>query len=129
MAQEQQLSLSLLPNIENILNFKPHQGRVIIKPSPEVELISKGGIILSDKSKDERRKFGLSCGEIISVANSGINEVKVGQTVFFSWGQGEGMIRSGEDIYLIFQECIISAHLEEPELVVNPVGEIVENEK
>lgn len=126
MEQRKELNLSLLPNVDNILQFKPRGTRIIIKPAPELEIKSAGGIILTEKSVEERRRLGLSSGEIITKGSQCSEETQVGQKVFFAWDLGQGMVRSNDDVYLIFEEYNIVAYEDTPVLTVQGNGEIVE---
>ena len=102
-----------------MLNFKrmvPFTNRVLVKRAEPLSK-SKGGIILSDASKNE-----LNFGTVVAVGpgltlTNGVfreNAVKVGQTVLLPGYSGAKIKMADEQEYFVYRDDDIIGILEEP---------------
>jgi co-chaperonin GroES (HSP10) len=122
--QQQEMDTSLLPEISNINNFQPVGQRVIIRPTTDYAIKSKGGVYYPERTAELRRKTTLSKGEVVSIGHQ-VENTKVGQMIYFYWHEGDGMIReinpSGkttddDTIYVILPEYSVRGYIKDNDL-------------
>jgi chaperonin GroES len=87
-------------HIKIIINMKPINDRVVVKPAPAEEK-TKGGIIIPDTAKEKPQR-----GEIIAVGpgkEGNLMTVQVGDIVLYGKYAGQELNHEGSD-YLIMRE-------------------------
>lgn len=117
------LNLSLITEVQNILNFKVRGSKVLVKPSEADSPVTKGGIIIPDTIRNSDNAL-MACGEIIS-AGKDVTDLKPGDTVYFYKHNSEYIVRQGNDLYFIFPEFAMLAVYDTPPLKVDATGDIL----
>ena len=107
---DQDVIKALLPEVEDITSFQVTQQGVLIEPAEETTIKTKGGIIIGGVDADKVRNGLLQRGKIISVGSK-VEDLKPGQEVFFYKSAVQGMIKSKEIVYLLYNDNNILAFL------------------
>lgn len=112
MNQLSNIPIQLVPEVEDILDFQVTNQLVLIKPSVPVGIKTASGIILDGVDSDVIRNGLLKTGVVTSIGSK-IDGIAVGLTVYYYESGSQGMIRQGDDLYLIFQEYNIIAFIKQ----------------